>query len=161
MPFCYKRGNNQIIKFNCSSTQTNIIKKDNSIKSYVAQFLNTGSKIGEVIIQGELKNRCKGEWICNLTDEEIESLIPNDYKYNKNKFYQIAKRIIQEYDNMHQNDLIKLPDVVKIGKWVNKNVKYNINYTGRNDVTATDTFNNLEGVCDHFTKSFLCSESYS
>ena len=154
VPFCYKGGNNQIIKLNCSSKQTKIIKTDDMEKVYAIQFLNTQSNKGELLIQGELINRCKGEWICDLTDEEIESLIPPDFKLNKNKFYQIAKGIIQEYDAEHKNDLVKVPDVAKIGKWIKKNVKYDINYSGRNEVTATDTYNNLEGVCDHFTKLY-------
>ena len=154
VPFCYKGGNNQIIKLNCSSKQTKIIKTDDMEKVYAIQFLNTQSNKGELVIQGELINRCKGEWICDLTDEEIESLIPPDFKLNKNKFYQIAKGIIQEYDVEHKNDLVKVPDVAKIGKWIKKNVKYDINYSGRNEVTATDTYNNLEGVCDHFTKLY-------
>jgi hypothetical protein len=123
VPFCYKGGNNQIIKLNCSSKQTKIIKTDDMEKVYAIQFLNTQSNKGELVIQGELINRCKGEWICDLTDEEIESLIPPDFKLNKNKFYQIAKGIIQEYDVEHKNDLVKVPDVAKIGKWIKKECK--------------------------------------
>ena len=58
----------------------NEIKEDNTLKKYIVHFLNTKSNIGKFEIQGELINRCKGEWICNLTDEEIEFLIPEDYK---------------------------------------------------------------------------------
>ena len=154
VPFCYKNGNNQLTKFNLSSKQTQLIKADKSTKVYAIQYENTQSNKGECIIQGELINRCKGEWICDLSDEEIESLIPEDYKYNKNMFKQIALDIINQYDKEHKNDLIKVPDVVKIGKWIKKNVKYDINYSGRNDLTATDTYNSLEGVCDHFTKLY-------
>ena len=46
---------------------------------------------------------------------------------------------------------MQIPDVAKIGKWVKNNVKYNINYSGRSEITATDTINNLEGVCEHIT----------
>ena len=154
MPNCYYDGNNELIQFTYYSKQTKRINKDEKTRSIVAQFINTQSNIGELEIKGELINRCKGEWICKLTDEEIESLIPEDCKFNKQKFKEIALRIIKEYDEQHKNDLLKIHDVAKIGKWVHQNVKYNINYNGRNDLTATDTYKNLEGVCDHFTKLY-------
>ena len=154
VPFCYRNGNNKIINFNCLSKQTKKIKKDEENKLYTAQFLNLDNSKGEFIIQGELINRCKGEWICDLTDEEIESLIPEDFKFNKKRFKDIALDIIREYDEEHKNELIKIPDIAKIGKWVKNNVKYDISYSGRNDITALDTYNNLEGVCDHFTKLY-------
>ena len=154
IPFCYENGNNQLNKFNLSSKQTQLITKDKSIRSFVIHYLNIQGTNGELTIKGELFNRCKGEWICDLTDEEIESLIPKDFKINKNMFKQIALGIIKQYDEEHKEDLIKVPEVVKIGKWIKKNIKYDINYSGRNDITATDTYNNLEGVCDHFTKLY-------
>ena len=46
---------------------------------------------------------------------------------------------------------VQIPDLAKIGKWVKNNIKYNINYSGRSEITATDTINNQEGVCEHFT----------
>ena len=154
IPICYKWGNNHLVKFNCSSKQTKRIKIEEEEKLIAAQFLNTETNKGEFIIEGEIINRCKGDWVCNLTDEEIESLIPDDFRFNKNMFKQIALGIIREYDEEHKNSMIKIPDVAKIGKWIKKNVKYDINYSGRNDITATDTYNNLEGVCDHFTKLY-------
>ena len=154
IPICYKWGNNQLVKFNCSSNQTKKIKIEEQEKLIAAQFLNTGTNKGELVIQGEIINRCKGDWVCNLTDEEIESLIPEDFRFNKKRFKKIALDIIKEYDLEHKDEMIKIPDVAKIGKWIKKNVKYDINYSGRNDITATDTYNNLEGVCDHFTKLY-------
>ena len=154
IPFDYEGGNNKIIKMSCFSKQTKSIKEDNTLKKYEIQFLNTKCNIGEWEIQGELINRCKGEWIFDLTDEEIESLIPQDYKANKQDFKKISIQIIEEYNKTHKNDLVQIPDVAKVGKWVHKNIKYNINYTGRSEVTATDVYNNKEGVCDHFTKLY-------
>ena len=81
-------------------------------------------------------------------------MIPEDFKMNKQKFNQIANNIIKDYNSEHINDLVRIPDVAKIGKWIKNNIKYNINYSGRNDITATDTYNLREGVCDHFTKLF-------
>ena len=62
--------------------------------------------------------------------------------------------MIKNYDIEHKNDIIKVPDIVKVGKWVKKNIKYDLSYSGRNDITATETINNRIGVCHHFTKVF-------
>ena len=154
VPFCYKNGNNQIIKFTYMSKQTNQIKLDQNTRTYDIQFLNIPKNKGSFIIKGEIINRCKGEWVVDLTDQQIESLIPKDFIQNKPQFNGIARTIIKNYDSEHYNDMIKIPDVVKIGKWVKNNIKYDINYSGRNDLTATDIYNIKEGVCDHFTKLF-------
>ena len=154
VPFCYKNGNNQTTKFTYMSKQTNLIKLDPNTRTYDVQFLNIPKNKGSFIIKGEIINRCKGEWVVDLTDQQIEGLIPKDFIQNKQIFNQIATTIIKDYDSEHYNDIIKVPDVVKIGKWVKNNIKYDINYSGRNDLTATDIYNIKEGVCDHFTKLF-------
>jgi len=154
VPFCYKNGNNQITKFTYMSKETNMIKLDPNTRTYDVQFLNIPKNKGSFIIKGEIINRCKGEWVVDLTDQQIESLIPKDFIQNKQIFNRIARTIIKNYDSEHYNDIIKVPDVVKIGKWVKTNIKYDINYSGRNDLTATDIYNIKEGVCDHFTKLF-------
>ncbi len=154
IPFCYKQGNNKLTEFNVESSETKRIKIDEKSKAFAAQYLNINSEKAELVIKGELINRCKGEWNCDLSEEEIESLIPEDFKSNKQMFKEIALRIVKEFDKEHKDDMIKIEDVAKIGKWIKKNVKYDINYSGKNDITATDTYNNLEGVCDHFTKLY-------
>ena len=154
VPFCYKNGNNQVTKFTCMSKQTNLIQLDQNTRTYDVQFLNIPKNKGSFIIKGEIINRCKGEWVVDLTDEQIEGLIPKDFIQNKQMFNRISRTIIKDYDSEHYNDMIKIPDVAKIGKWVKNNIKYDINYSGRNDLTATDIYNIKEGVCDHFTKLF-------
>ena len=154
IPLCFEGGNNKIIKIKYSSNQTDQIQLNKEKKECEINFTNIEQNFAEFSIEGELINRCKGEWNCDLTDEEIESLIPEDFKKNKQMFKHNALKIIKEYDEEHKDDLIKIPDVSKSGKWIKKNVKYDINYSGRNEITATDTFNNLEGVCDHFTKLY-------
>ena len=47
-----------------------------------------------------------------------------------------------------------VPNVTKIGKWVKKNIKYDLTYVGLNDITATETYNSRRGVCHHITKLF-------
>ena len=81
-------------------------------------------------------------------------MIPPDFKNNKAQFNKIANDIIKEYDQEHQNDDIKVLPVVKIGKWIKKNIEYDVKYAGMNEITATQTFYNKKGVCDHKTKLF-------
>ena len=151
LPLCFSDGNNNIINLKYWSNQTKQIKVDQKLRIYEIDFINTNSPVGEFIIKGTLKNRCKGEWTVNLTNEEIEALIPQDFKDKKQEFRAIANNIIKEYDSEHKDDLVVVPNVTKIGKWINKNIKYDINYIGRNDVTAFNTYNIKTGVCHHFT----------
>ena len=154
VPVSFVGGNNELIKIESKSDQTTNVKLKQEERVYEIHFSNTQSKKGEFKIQGELINRCKGEWECDLTDEQIEAQIPNDYKYNKEKFKEIALQIIDNYDKQHKDDLIKVLDVVKIGKWLKKNITYDLSYSGRNEITATETMNNRIGVCHHFTKLY-------
>ena len=152
IPLCYMEGNNQIIKYNYYSKQTKQVNIDKKQKIFNIQYINTNSPIGEFIINGELINRCKGDWIINLTNEEIDSLIPDEFKKYKNNFKIISNSIIKSYDKEHKNDLITVPAVTKIGKWIKKNIKYDITYVGLNDIGALETYNNRRGVCHHMTK---------
>ena len=154
IPFSFKGGNNEIIKFDYSSKQTDNIKEDKEKREYVIDFIKIKEDYGEFIIKGELRNRCSGEWACDLTDEEIESKIPDDFKYNKEKFKENAETIIKNYDMMHKDEQIEVTEFVKIGKWVNENVKYDIRYKGKDNISATETFNNRVGVCHHITKLY-------
>ena len=154
IPVCFEGGNNIVKKISYLSHQTDKIELKEDKNEYEIKFIDIKQNYGEFIINGELENKCKGEWDCSLTDEQIEAEIPNDYKYNKEKFKEIAEDIIKNYDNEHKNDLIKVIDLVKIGKWVNKNIKYNISYHGKNDMSATEVYNKRVGVCHHFTKLY-------
>ena len=154
VPLSFQGGNNELLKLEYSSQQTKDIEVKNEIKKYEINFNNIKEAYGEFLIKGELKNKCKGEWICDLTDEEIEKQIPYDYKNNKEKFKEISEKIIKNYDEVHKEDKIGVTDIFKIGKWVNENIKYDISYKGKNEISATEIYNNKAGVCHHFTKLF-------
>ena len=154
IPLCYFNGNNKIITYNYRSKQTNKIKLDQNNKVFEIEYINTNSPIVEFTIKGELINKCKGDWVIKLTNEEIESLIPPDFKTNKEHFKRISKEIINNYDIEHKDDLMIVPNVTKIGKWVKQNIKYDITYVGLIDITATETYNLRKGVCHHITKLF-------
>ena len=150
----YKSGNNKIIKYGYKSKPNVEIKVDEIKNFFEVQYINTNSPKGEFIYKGKLINRCKGEWTINLTDEEIDNLIPNDYKTNKEKFKTTALDIINKYDEEHRDGMLNVSDAAKIGKWVKKNIKYDITYTSLNYITATETLNLRKGVCHHITNLF-------
>ena len=147
----FKGGNNEINKIEALSNQTKKIQYKEEKRKYEIDFINTNSYYGEFNLKGELTNRCKGEWICNLTKEQIEEEIPDDYKMNKENFRQIAINIIKNYDEKNENDSIEVPDFVKIGKWIYNNLKYDSSYSGKNKISATEIYNIRCGVCHHFT----------
>ena len=154
IPFCYINGNNKIIELFYRSKETDKIKYNQTKKMYEIHYINTNSPIVSFSIKGKLINKCKGGWVINLTNEEIDSLIPPDFKKNKEAFKKISLQIINNYDLEHKNDITIVPNVTKIGKWVKQNIKYDITYIGLNDITATETYNIRRGVCHHITKLF-------
>ena len=154
VPISFVGGNNEIIKIDNSSEQTNKITLNKEKRVYEIEFKDTNWLGCEFKISGQLINRCRGEWICELTDQQIEDNLPKDYKTNKKLFNDTAKKIIKEYDQNHKNSMIQVPDVIKIGKWVKKNLTYDLRYTGKNNIEATEILKNKIGVCHHFTKLF-------
>jgi len=153
-PKCFEGGNNNVRQIKYLSHQTEQIEYDDKKEVYEINFVNSKTNYGEFIVEGQFINACKGEWSCDYTNEQIEANIPEDFKRNKSKFKEISKKIIEEYDKIHKNDLIQVTDFVKIGKWVHKNIKYDISYKGKNDITAVETYNKRVGVCHHFTKLY-------
>ena len=154
IPFCFEGGNNTIKNMEHFSEQTKQIERNMENHEYIVKFENTNFNIGEFVVKGEFINTCKGGWQCYLTDQQIEDSIPEDYKSNKKMFKQISEDIIKKYNNEHKNDTKQVSDLIKIGKWVNINIKYNITFSGKNDITATETYKLKQGVCHHFTKLF-------
>ena len=150
----YKYGNNSIIEYSYKSKQNPNIKVDENKNIIEVHYKNTNRQLGEFILKGELTNRCKGEWRIKLTDEEIESLVPPDYKTNKEEFKRISLDIINKYNLEHKNEVLAVPDATKIGKWVKKNITFDNTYTGMNQKTATETLYERKGVCHHITKLF-------
>ena len=154
VPVCFVGGNNEIIKLDTNTQPAAKIDLNKEKGAYEILFKDTNYSEVEFSITGQLKNRCSGEWVCELTDKQIEDNIPKDYITNKKLFNDTAKKIIKEFKEEHKNDMINIPDVVKIGKWVKKNVTYDLRYTGRNDIEATEVLRKKIGVCHHFTKLF-------
>ena len=152
IPVDFIGGNNEIKDIDISSPQTNKIILDNVKKVYLIKYKNTKYKEVNINIKGELINRCKGDWVVDLNSRYVDKNIPEDVKLNKNQLYKIAKQIIEEFDKKNKNNDFKFLDYMKIGMWVNKNIKYDLRYLEKTDFTAMDIYNIRKGVCHHFTK---------
>ena len=67
----------------------------------------------------------------------------------------IAENIIEEFDKNNKNSDYEFLDFMKIALWVHKNIKYDLNYSGRRDLTPIDVYKMRVGVCYHYT--ILCN----
>ena len=151
IPVEFVGGNNEIINITPSSPQTKNITLDEKNKQYIIKFINIKSKVAEIIIKGKLKNKCKGGWNINLTDKEVEKLMPEEDVKNKNKLKQIAQKIIDEFDKNNKNNDFEFLDYMKIVTWVKNNIKYDYNLVLKKH-SALQIYNMKTGVCYHYTR---------
>ena len=152
VPIGFLYGNNYIINIEYSSPQSKNILVDEENRKYEIKYENTQYTEGIFKVFGQIKNICKGEWKVDLSDEMIERQIPDDDKKDKEKLAKIARKIIDEYDRNNEKNILSFMDFSKIGKWVYKNIKYDINYSGRTKMSAMDIYNQRIGVCHHMTR---------
>ena len=152
LPIEFVGGNNEIININPTSPQSSNIIIDEENRKYIVEFINTRYNRAQFTLKGKLKNKCKGEWEVDLTDEEIEKNMPREDVLAKEQLKIIAKKIIEEFDNIHRDDDFEYLDYMKIGMWVNENIEYDINYSGKIQLTAMDIYNMRRGVCHHITR---------
>ena len=152
MPMEYIGGNNDILNLNYSSPQTNNIYVDENKRVYEIQYKNTEYQEVNFILQAEIKNKCYGSWNVDLPDEIIKEYIPIEDQRDKNNLEKIARSIIDDYDRNNEKNILSLMDYAKIGKWVYKNIRYDLNYTDRTEMTAMDIYNQRVGVCHHMTR---------
>ena len=143
-------GNNNIISLDYSSPQTKNIYLDEENRTFVANY-NNNNKF-EFKLNLIFENTCKPGWIIELTDEEVESHMPEEDVRDKAKLKVIAKKIIEDFDKKHKNSEFEYYDFMKIAEWVYTNIKYNYSYSGKHQYTALDIYNNKAGVCHHFTR---------
>ena len=152
IPIEFIGGNNEIIDINSNCQQSTNIILDEEQRQYSIEFFNTQYKEAKFSIEGTLKNKCKGEWEVDLTDEKIEQLMPEADVLCKEQLKFFAKKIIDEFNNKNKNNDFIFHDYQKIGFWVYENIKYDLNYTGKSEYTAVDIYNMRKGVCHHFTR---------
>ena len=132
-------GNNKIHKYNVLSNNAkniddrNIIQKDNKIifKS------NMRKKYAFFKIESTFSNYISPKW-------KLRTTLSNQHKLNdKNFFRNKAKEIISK-------DKSNSPNYIKLGRWVNKNIKYDISYLGKK-MKEREILIQRKGVCEHYT----------
>jgi len=144
-------GNNEIIEINTYSPQSNDIFLDEVHMNYAITYMNVEKEV-EFYIKGKLKNRCKGKWLLNFTDKYIEESTPQIDKNYKIQLKKIAEEIIKEFDSNNTNKDFKFLDYMKIGLWVHKNIKYDLNYVDNDELTPLEVYYLKAGVSHHFTQ---------
>ena len=152
VPIEFIGGNNEILNINASSPQTSDIILDEENREYIIRYRNINSRNAEFIIQGELQNKSKGEWLVDLSNDEIERRMPKEDVLCKPQLKVIAKKIIEDFDKNNKNKDFQFLDYMKIGMWVYNNIEYNYNFVGKTEYSAIDIYNMRMGVCHHFTK---------
>ena len=152
VPIEFIGGNNEIININSSCKQSTNIVLEEEQRQYAIEFFNTNYKEGTFNIEGILKNKCKGEWEIDLTDERIEQLMPQEDVLCKEQLKTFAKKIIADFDEKNKNNDFVFHDYMKIGFWVNDNIKYDLDFSGKLEYSAVDIYNLKKGVCHHFTR---------
>ena len=152
VPIEFIGGNNEIININSSCPQSTNCVLDEESRQYTIEFFHTQYNEAQFSIHGLLKNKCKGGWEIDLTNEEIENLMPQEDRLCKEQLKYIAKNIINDFDKKNKNNDFIFHDYMKIGLWVKDNIKYDLNYSGETQYSAIDIYNIRKGVCHHFTK---------
>ena len=137
-------GNNYILETKLSSLNIDNINDEN-VKQNKSHYIITNDKT----IKDKLKLNLNVNFINSIDNEFIypfnESIII-DTSTEKTK--QKAKEIIE-------NDHSKIPDYIKLGKWVKNNMKYDSNLSGKQGgINIDDILLNLSGDYSNYTKLY-------
>ena len=156
---------------------TGMIKSNQNINTYAEfrifpYFLGGNNKIHNYDVSNGISRKFDGENIIQKDNEIIfKSKMKNNYAYfkiestfsnfissnwklrttfskknqikNINLFKQKAKEILSR-------DKSKNPDYIKIGRWVNLNIKYDYSYLGKK-IPVEEILKIRKGVCEHYT----------
>lgn len=146
-PKYFVGGNNKIIKYDLETNFSDKIDNKNIIdekNKFKFNFSNTKKKQVYIKINIIFENNIYSKYEINISEniikKQLSTLIEDKHYYYFNSF---TKKIISQ--NKTQE-----PNYIKIGKWINKNINYNIEMSERN-LNAIEILAFREGVCDHFT----------
>jgi len=149
--FSFVGGNNEIEELKAYSPQTNEIFPDEENRRYIVQYENI-DKEADFFIKGVLNNKSKGMWLLDITNEDLGKRVPIIDQIIKPQLSNLAKDIIEDFDRTNTNKDFEFLDYMKIGLWVHKNIKYDLNYTDKDELTPADVYYQRAGVSHHFTQ---------
>ena len=141
MPKYFESANNKILSYNIKNNSANYLDGFNIIQvrdKIEATYENLNTPNGFIIFEVTLENTSNQPFECLKNID-----IPQDQEDNKIKFKTLANKIIEDDKN-------NIPNYVKIGKWIKKNLKYKLSFSGKK-LTALEILECKQGVCEHFT----------
>ena len=147
-------GNNEILELNSTSSFSSRLYIDYIEHECIAYYDGKLPEKDNFVIDGIVKNKCKGEWLIEATDKDIDDLMPKKDKEDKEQLKKIAKKIIQDFDEDNKESDFEFLDYMKIGLWVYNNIKYDLKYVGKK-YSALEIYHMRTGICEHYT--VLCN----
>ena len=124
-------GNNEILEMNSTSNFASRLYIDYIEHECIAYYDEKLPEKDNFVIDGIVKNQCKGEWLIEATDKDIDDLMPKKDKEDKEQLKKIAKKIIKDFDEENKDNDFEFLDYMKIGLWVYENIKYDLKYIGK------------------------------
>jgi hypothetical protein len=142
IPLNYAGGNNSIIEYTVYNNQVNHIDNDRIKKgdnTVTVNFLNLNSTSGFIEIRSLLENNYNNSYWLN--DLDLNTILTVDNRY-ESLLMTLAHKILEQ-------DKSNLPIYVKIGNWVHKNIKYDLQYYGKT-MDSVEILKEKKGVCEHY-----------
>ena len=135
----FQGGNNKIKYYKVSSNIANKIDGKNIIKSKSTLYFHNKGNPGFYRIITEFSNKVSSNWYIEFKNYNYKSTAT---KLTKEKAKEILSR-----------DLSNDPPFIKLGKWVKRNIKYDISYGGK-QMSIEEILTKRIGVCDHFAQLY-------
>ena len=122
------------VELNDSAIITEIYKQDVKLPGHNNTKVSANLKTA-------FSNNLDNDFILDVPDEfyELETNIPDD-----------IKKKVDEIVNDKNSEFKDYPDYVKVGKFVNRHMTYNISKMGVS-MTPLEVYNEKNGVCEHYT----------
>ena len=135
-------GNNLILENKLSTPYVDYID-DNIVKNNGTHFLIKYDKPRK----GDLNTQVDVTFANSIDNEFVFPMNEDMILDTSTENTRAKAREILANDNSNE------PDYIKLGRWVNKHMKYDLSYFGK-DMTVDEILSKLIGVCDHFTRLY-------
>ena len=132
----FKGGNLKELKYEIDKNGATLIEQGNQ---YIFKYDIQNTDLTNLYFRIQVENSISNYIFNENSADYIEEIPPNELNFWKN----LANQIIS-------SDKTNRPNYKKIGKWVYKNITYNVSLVGKS-FTAMEIYNNKQGVCSHFT----------
>ena len=135
-------GNNLILENKLSTPYVDYID-DNIVKNNGTHFIIRYDKPRK----GDLNTRVDVTFANSIDNEFVFPMNEDMILDTSTENTRAKAREILANDNSNE------PDYIKLGRWVNKNMEYDLRYSGAK-MTVDEILSKLIGVCEHFTRLY-------